>query len=292
MYSFRQSALAILIPLSLMSCRPEWGVGSRSLIVESWIESGGYPVVILSESVTPSTEETSFEECVVTTAKVTVCCDDRCVVLSGGVDHNYFPPFTYTTAHITGEPGKTYTLDIYYRNRHYSAETSIPEPCEISELESYSIKDGNAYGISAVVNDSQNTHRWLQFFVRNRTKETRYYPSVLGFNDNRSYNVLTAATDTSSAGPEGPAVRLKVNPGRHVIDGSRYNMFFERHDTVQVKLASMDSVSGIFWKQFQKIESTSELGLFSTFENLEGNVAGAKGYWCGFGISYKGIIIE
>ena len=47
----------------------------------------------------------------------------------------------------------------------------------------------------------------------------------------------------------------------------------------------------VIWQGFQKVEVTSNLGLFSIVERLDGNIPGAKGYWCGFGVSRSNTII-
>lgn len=284
--------IAFFIINSCLSCEPDWEINERTIIVEGIIESDGHPIVILSRSIQASTHETSLEDCIIATAKVTVSDGDTCVVLSGGIDHDYFPPYTYTSSHIIGECGKTYTLDIYYNGTHISAVTSIPESCEILGLKSYSINDSTAYGIQASFQDNSDSHNYYQFFTKNRNKESRYYPSVWGFVDNRTINVLTTTVDSTSGNTTERTITHNVYPGRHVIEGDKYKMFFSRYDTVQVKLATMDSISSIFWQEFQNTQLTSELGFFSIINKIEGNVSGAKGYWCGLGTSKDITVID
>lgn len=281
----------LAVMLSFLSCEPDWGNVAETIVVEGWIESGGNPVVILSKPIKASTHEVSLDDCIVATAKVTVSDGDTCVVLSGGLDHNYFPPYNYISSHIEGVPGKTYTLDIYYNDTHFSAVTTIPETCEIFSVEPYCISDSTKYGILVSFPYNSSDHNWYQFFVKTKGKETRYYPSVWGFVDSWSFNVLTTALDTAFSNNMNGRIVHKLYPGRHVLGDEEYRMSFEKDDTVQIKLATMDSVSSVIWQGFQKVEVTSKLGLFSIVERLDGNIPGAKGYWCGFGVSRSNTII-
>ena len=68
------------------------------IVVEGWIEDGGYPVVIVTTTV-PVTDEFkewgSLNDHVVRWAKVTVSDGEREEVLTGKMDKDYFPPYVY-----------------------------------------------------------------------------------------------------------------------------------------------------------------------------------------------------
>lgn len=279
--------LTFLVSAYLFSCTPEWGEGNEEMIVEAWIESGGNPVVILSSTIRVSNRETSLEDCIVATAKVTVSDGDTCVVLRGGIDRHYFPPYTYTSSHIEGVAGKSYTLDIDYHGSHYTANTTIPEVCGFDSLEIYPIRDTSAYGINASFLDSLTSHKWYQFFVKRQGKDSRFLPAVFGLIDNMSINRLTTTIDTVRN-----SITHKLYPGYSGIDNEQYNMYFEPNDTLRIKLATMDSISAAFWQSFQNLESTSGFAAFLKNEKLEGNVPGAKGYWCGYGVSERCVIVK
>ena len=68
------------------------------IVVEGWIEDGGYPVVIVTTTV-PVTDEFkewgSLNDHVVRWAKVTVSDGEKEEVLTGKLDKDYFPPYIY-----------------------------------------------------------------------------------------------------------------------------------------------------------------------------------------------------
>ena len=66
------------------------------IVVEGWIEDGGFPVVMVTTSVPVSSEYEkwdSLEDHLVRWAKVTVSDGENEVVLTGKMDRNYFPPY-------------------------------------------------------------------------------------------------------------------------------------------------------------------------------------------------------
>ena len=90
------------------------------LVVERWIESGGAPVVMVTTSVTPTREPqevSSLSENIERWAKVTVGDGEKEVILTGYISGRYFPPYYYTTGHMSGEVGKTYRLTVESNGR-------------------------------------------------------------------------------------------------------------------------------------------------------------------------------
>lgn len=66
------------------------------LVVEGWIEDGGFPIVLLTRSM-PVNEEyldpDTLNDYLVKWAKVSVTDGNDTVVLTGKYDKGYFPPF-------------------------------------------------------------------------------------------------------------------------------------------------------------------------------------------------------
>ena len=87
------------------------------IVVEGWIEDGGYPVVIVTSTVPVTGDYRYWDEMqdhIIRWAKVTVSDGEKDVVLTGKMDNDYFPPYVYTTSRLKGESGKTYTLTVEY----------------------------------------------------------------------------------------------------------------------------------------------------------------------------------
>ena len=69
------------------------------MVVEGWIDEGGFPVVILTKSLTISDkyqEADSLSQYLIRWAKVSVSDGEREVVLTGKFDSRYFPPYVNT----------------------------------------------------------------------------------------------------------------------------------------------------------------------------------------------------
>ena len=103
------AALVLVSSVTLTGCAPE--PVDEHIVIDGWIEDGGYPIVILTSSL--SVEEgavwsqDNLRKHVLTTATVTVSDGENSVVLMGKKDDRYFPPYIYTTSWLKGEAGKT-----------------------------------------------------------------------------------------------------------------------------------------------------------------------------------------
>lgn len=129
--------LLIFLPLIIVaylasSCREDIELvgNDTQLVVEGWIEDGNFPIVLLTKSFAPNKDNLSENDLLkylIRWAKVTVSDGDESVVLTGKFDSRYFPPYIYTTTHLRGQAGKTYTLTVDYGEFQASAITTIPE---------------------------------------------------------------------------------------------------------------------------------------------------------------------
>ena len=126
--------MAMIIGLVLMSQSCEEGFipsDRDELIVEGWIDAGGFPVVIITHSLPVRLKEEGIKVSQIakfmeTSAKVTVSDGETSVTLTGKLDQGYFPPYIYTTSRLRGEAGKSYTLTVQTKDRFLTANTTIP----------------------------------------------------------------------------------------------------------------------------------------------------------------------
>ena len=94
----QKNLLFLILFLSLTGCidKVQLPVSAPELVVEGWIEDGGFPVVMVTTTV-PVTDTiadvSELQEHVVNWAKVTVSDGEREVLLSGQKDNNYFPTY-------------------------------------------------------------------------------------------------------------------------------------------------------------------------------------------------------
>ena len=132
----------LLFPLLLvffcLSCEEtEVKQAPAQLVVEGWIDSGGFPIVKLTTTVPISKRlqsTDSLDRFLLRWAKVTVSDGTREVVLTGMPHRDYFPPYIYTTSDMRGEVGKTYTLRVDFQNFHAHAVTTIPKPVGLTSI--------------------------------------------------------------------------------------------------------------------------------------------------------------
>lgn len=266
----------ILCLILLASCDDDNSSFSHTpeIVVEGWIENGGFPVVILTETVSLTQGNQFFEKKVIRWAKVTISDGEKSVVLTGGYDARYYPPYTYTTTYMRGETGKKYTLEVKYNDYLATAETTIPSVATVDSVIASPCTDSNTlYQIKAYVNDNPEEKNYYRVFSQVLRKETCYFASIPG------------TIDDAVTGNRNP-IEIPVYKGMRDTEKEKYSPFFTIGDEVMVKIAQIDSVSYNFWIDYENaVSSISNNMLFPSTKNLRSNISGGKGYWCGYGAS-------
>ena len=257
----------------LPSDRPE-------IVVEGWIEDGGFPVVILTQSVPVNTSYQSMdvlEDYIIRWAKVSVSDGEREVVLTGKPDDRYFPPYIYTTARLKGEAGKTYTLKVEYSGRTETAETTIPSkvPFEYVKV----VKEDDGYGIIAGFRDDPATKDYYRFFSMLEGVDSTYAPSFLGLMDD---SVLADGLTEVS-------VNLAFVSNFANVEHSP--MAYLEDDVVRFRMSRMDEQSFNYWVDFDDVSSLSTNPFFPVNKKIRSNVSSGMGYWAGYGSSYHRVSI-
>ena len=90
--------LLVFVALCMTSCEEESskGSGASSIVVEGWIEDGGFPVVIVTRSMAVSSEYHGSDELsdyLVRWARVVVSDGIDTVTLTGKYDPGYYPSY-------------------------------------------------------------------------------------------------------------------------------------------------------------------------------------------------------
>ena len=277
--------ILLIILISLFSCESDDTIQVQpQLVVEGWIDSDGFPVVILTTTA-PIDEHkqsiSSLEDYVVKWAKVTVSDGEQEVVLTGKVDKDYFPSFIYTTGQMRGFAGKTYKLRVEYDDYYAEAETTIPQKIEVDSFKVARLgKDSQYYGLHAYFEDNPSEKNYYKFFVYTSSSPYRSFTSArLGLiND----EVITGTT-----------ICAPIHRDHSITEWDDYEQNFTFAEIVRVKIAQIDSIGYQFWKSYEEASTLSRNPLFPTTKSLRSNVNGALGYWLGYGSSkYTIIMIE
>ncbi len=254
---------------------------SSQMVVEGWIEDGGFPVVMLTRSLPVSTEYQSIDDMgdyLLRWAKVTIDDGTDSVVLTGKYDDGYYPPFVYTTSRMKGEAGRHYSLKVEYRDYYATATTTIP--LSLPSRCAFRVERCNdadtLFQIKAFFKDNPTEKNFYQFFIREGTATKQYQASYLGTFDD-------AVLDT--------VVDVPVYRGQQ-LGRKKYTPYFKNTDTVSVKLANIDEVSFRFWNSYTKTLSLSNNMFLSTSSDIETNIFGGRGYWCGYSTVVDYIVIR
>ena len=263
--------LACLALLASASCvRDDAETPPTALVVEGWIEDGGYPVVQLGVTRPVDGMMQDINEYVVRWGKVTVSDGTDSVILTGGYDENYFPPYKYTSFDLMGQAGKTYTLTAEYRGMKVSAVTTIPAPVRLDSLRAVQTGNDTLYYVKAYFHDPSGSPDYYGLFSRRRGKDKAFLLSPMGiFSD----EVLSAQ------------ITADVYCGTSVYTETerQASACFKEGDQVEVQLRHMDEASYRFWQSYSNWVNQSSNMFFPYTQELASNIRDGKGYWCGYG---------
>lgn len=252
----------------------------QQIVVEGWIEEGRAPIVMVTTTVPVSTERQeleSLEKNVVRWATVSVSDGEKEVYLTGRRNNDYFPPYIYTTAMMSGKAGKTYSLRVKYSGMVVEAKTTIPQPHWLQHIRAEKSGDGDGYVIVAGLKDRPETKDWYRFFVRVAGKDSVYTSSFLSLVD----DVVLAD------GVNEIQVFNAFNPSTLETEGT--DMYFKEGDKVGVKLCTMDEEAYQYWEDFDDVASLSLNPFFPVMKKIRSNIQGGLGYWAGYGSSYYSV---
>jgi hypothetical protein len=280
--------------LALVSCEKDIEIDlddkAEALVVEATIENDRPPVVFLSRSlsfysqVSPEILANSF----VRGAEVWVSNGMRRHRLREDSVQNVFgltiyfytnDPSSPSTAFL-GALKSRYTLEINTGGQTYTAATSIPditrridsvwwEPVEDPE-------DSNLAKLIIRATDPPGFGNYIRYYTK--TNEGPFLP---GFNSVFDDQVIDGTTYT-----------FPVDKGFDKnTDIADYEPFFNRGDTVTVKVADIDKTTYDFWRTLE-FSYQSVGNPFATPVKVLGNISnGALGYFGGYAAQYHRLVI-
>ena len=271
----------LCLSLLLVACQEDYHDNHEEIVVEGWIESGGFPVVLLTKTfVVELGKNVDGETSIVLPwGKVTVSDGTNSVILTGDYDERYFPPYAYSTSRMKGVPGRTYYLTVEYGDRVVTAQTTIPMPDSLDALSVTPCADVDSmYQITAYYDDNLDTKDYYLFLTRIFNRETRYYPSFLGLQDD-------AHLDHHN--------QQVVQPGFHFLTSpdNKYRPYFHENDSVQIKFAKIDETTYRIHKAYSEMVSLSSNPIFSSDLSMPTNIEGGLGYWCGYAVTRYNVVI-
>ena len=259
-------------------------VGEPMLVVDGFIEDGGFPLVMVTTTLPVSEEYRSLDDvrdCIARSAKVTVSDGENEVILTGMVNRDYFPPYVYTTGNLRGRAGKNYSLKVEYHGMTATAVTTIPESVPLERLvPSRSDVADTLYSLEAVFTDNPRPGDHYRLFVYREGIDSTYRNAFLGVMDD-SVIGNPAPGDESLSGR--PAVMSVYPP--EPLKWATYTPYFVSGTRVHVKLCTMDDAAFAYWSDFADVSSFSRNVIFTSNHNISSNISGGLGIWAGYGAS-------
>ena len=273
---FRLHTILIAFLAALMlSCEDRFLPEDKDIIVvEGWIDEGGFPVVIVTRSLpvrlrNDGIKMDELSDYVEKWAKVTVSDGTNSVVLTGGKDKRYVPGYVYTTSGIRGEAGKTYTLTVETRGKSVQAVTTIPQypPTVDSVVCRHLPSDTSMCEVTAYVRSNPVRQEYFKSFYQEGADAQQFLSSFLGVVDG-------GVTDS--------VFTMPIIKGVSDYDKSDDSRYFVGDTVVKLKISTMDAVSYEIWRSYEDNNRFRSMFMSSSVREVASNIDDGQGYWCGF----------
>lgn len=273
---------------------------AEQLVVDGRIETGGFPIVLLSKSqnVYAPTDLEAYINSFISDAQITVSNGSQTISLSLNPasslplasqktiaemlklslnELQLLPIQVYSSTDpiLIGEVGKTYTLQIDYNGKSYSGSTSLLTPVALNNLYWKTDASNAEYGYSwANLTDPANEYNGYKWEAKriNLTSSGEYLDDLYkraGYFEDQYFNGLTFEFSV-----ENP---LKRKDSTHL---EAYKRYYRLGDTVVIKLSRLDqAVFDFFDKKSSQLENGGNP--FATPVNIPSNIPGVLGIWAG-----------
>lgn len=239
-------------------------------VIEGWIDSDGYPVVLFTRSLAPA-DGGEIADAMIRWGKVTISDGESTVVLTGGPSNKYFPPYRYHTDAIVGQPGRTYTITADYDDYHAQARSTMPEPTPIADI-----------SVSPLAGSDTLRSLALHFYAP-ADCPAYYYVNVRDADSGlRAYPAALSAMEVTQ--PQA-RVTIPLYMPKVGVDTISYQPNFRVGRKYVVELCRVGCVEYNFWRTYSDLVMFSGTSLIKSSVDISGNIAGGYGIWCARGVS-------
>ncbi len=286
-HGFTRVVLFLIPAVAGQNCEKELKIDlpqpESKIVVEGWIEQGGYPYVILTRNAPyfSSVDSSSLRGYVVTKAKVTIISGDQYEVLTLKPNDAYFPPYVYFGSELTGEVKETYHLKVEFENseKNVFAATSIPELTEPDSVWFQLEPGSDSLGrIWIRLSDNPDENNYYRLLTKRKGKDKRYVASFKSAFSDKLFNGET----------------IVQGFGRGISDLLDFNRdnLFRLGDTIHVKFCSLDKEHYEFWNTYQNEILLSANPFSASNARVKSNIQNGLGVWGGYAASYHTIIAK
>lgn len=266
----------------VFSCQGDYGEpDTQRLVVEAWIDKGGFPMVFVTRSIPVTSEYQSIDDLgqyLERWAKVTIDNGSQQDVMVGRLNRHYYPPFYYTTSFMRGETGKTYHLHVETQDGLTADATTTLQDGDVA-IDSFWVTpvatSDTLYQLHAQLDMSVCNSQYYKLFTQTNTELQTTVSTMLG----------TFSLDMIEQG------HIIINQGRTNVNKD-YITSFSVNDTVHVRIAALTEEQYDYWRNFEDALSLSRNPLFPVTNNLPGNVRDGIGYWFAYNARSYDIVIR
>jgi hypothetical protein len=253
------------------------------IVVEGWIENGGYPNVILTRNAPyfSSVDSVSLRDYVITRAKVTIVSGDQYEVLTLKPNDAYFPPYVYFGSELRGEVQRTYHLMVEFDDseKNVFAATSILELTEPDSVWFQLEPGSDSLGrIWIRLSDNPDENNYYRLLTKRKGKDKRYVASFKSAFSDKLFNGETIVQGFGRGLSD-------------LLDFNRDNLF-RLGDTISVKFCSLDKEHYEFWNTYQNEILLSANPFSASNARVKSNIQNGLGIWGGYAASYHTIIAK
>lgn len=271
--------LTAVAALGLTNCIDDSEPASPVMpVIEGWIDSDGYPVVIFTSSIQPDENGTSLADKIIRWGKITISDGEQDVILTGGPSKEFFPPYRYFTFDMKGVPGRTYSITAEYENLYATASCTMPYPTEITSIEFTPIEDSDTLRAATLhFTSPTDCPAYYCLNIRDLTLRRRLLPSMM------------STAETLSPGED---ISLPLYYPKNSIDTADYIPHFRVGSEIEVELCRVSKEVYDFWKDFDNMVMFGGSQFISGSTSLRGNINGGYGIWSARGSSRRFIQVD
>ncbi|MBS1760342.1 MAG: DUF4249 domain-containing protein [Bacteroidetes bacterium] len=260
------------------------------LVVEATIENGQQPMVYLSKSMDYfssidvaqlSANFVHNADVYISNGIVTHKLKEFTIPISGGYNFYYYSndPANPTTS-FNGELNKNYSIRIVSEGKEYTAATKIPLITKrIDSLYWIQAPAGNSVNKASLmvkVYDPPGFGDYVRYFTKRNSEP--FYPGINSVYDDQVIDGTSYELQVDRG-----VDRNKPHSGGHI--------YFNKGDTVTLKLANIDKATFDFWRTMEYTYQSIGNPFATPTKVLSNMSGGALGYFGGYAAQYRTIII-
>lgn len=260
----------IVIAIALIGCNDTPCDPAPKAVIEGWIDSDGFPVVMFTSSLTPADAGGNVADMMIRWGKVTISDGSRTEILTGGLSNDFFPPYRYYSYKMKGVPGRTYTIVAEYENLHAEAVCTMPFPTRIDSVRFASIENDDTLRSAMLYFTSpEDSPAYYCVEIRDSLRSGRPYPALFG---------TVEALDPLKK------MTVPIYRPKHKLDTIEFVPQFRVGERLEVGLCRVEKEVYEFWKSYQDNIVFGGSGFIGTSQPLIGNIIGGYGVWSARGL--------